>query len=408
MTGDDDGRGFAFDYQPGAIHCRRGCVADLGAILDERELDRALLVTGRTVGSTSAVMDPVRDGLGDRLAATFAETTPAKYLSTALDAAERADEVDADVLVAVGSGSSLDTAKAVSTLRSHDESPAYVARTAVDEGALSVVEEGTPTPIVVVPTTLAGADLSVIAGVKLTLTPGDAPDTDHLNAALLDRRLMPTALCYDSALFRTTPESVLTASAMNGFDKAVEMLYSRFATPITDATGVRAVRLLRSGLPALNDDRMDESAVQDVLSGIVAAQYGISTPGSYRASILHSFGHGVAHDFEVHQGVAHGIVAPHVLRYVFEHGEWRPGLFAEAFALPEESPDAVAEGVVTAVSDLRDALGLPDRLRAVDGLTRADLDHVAEEIAGDYLVDSAPVGVDPSVTEIRTILDAAW
>jgi alcohol dehydrogenase class IV len=217
---------------------------------------------------------------------------------------------------------------------------------------------------------------------------------------------MPTALCYDLALFETTPKSVRTASAMNGFDKAVECLYSPYATPVTDATAMRALSLMSSGFGTLSAESMDEGDLYDAVAGVVLAQYGISTPGTYRASIVHAFGHGFSHDYEAHQGVVHGILAPHVLRYVFARTHARRDLLAAALGVADATDPAAA--VVDAVADVAADLDLPARLRAVDGLDRDHLPDVADEIHDDGLMDAAPSGIDPTPAEILTVLEEAW
>ncbi|WP_338738702.1 iron-containing alcohol dehydrogenase family protein [Haloplanus salilacus] len=401
----DDGRQrFAFAYRPGTIHCRPGAVDDLGAACADRGWERVLVVCGTTVGSTHAVMDPVRTGLGDRLVGVFDGTTPGKYVRTAAAGAAHARSVDADALVAVGGGSSLDVAKAIATLATRDD-PEAAADRAIDEASLSVGDDD-PLPLAAVPTTLAGADLSVVAGVTF----GPDPDRERpRTGGLADDRLMPAALCYDADLFRTTPESVLTASAMNGFDKGIEALYTRNSTPITDGTAARGLRLLRSGLPTLREDPMDADRLDEVLAGIVCVQYGVSTPGAFKLSIVHAFGHGFSQGYDVHQGVVHGVIAPHVLRYLFEEVDGRRDLLAEALGVATDAPDdVVGEGVVDAVASVRDDLGLPSRLRAIDSLSRSDLDEHAERIVADSLLATVPTGLDPTVDDVRAVLEAAW
>ena len=401
----EDRRRFAFAYRPGEITCRPGCVAELDAVCERHGWERALVVCGTTVGSTPAVMDPIREGLGDRLAGVFDETTPEKYLGTAVAGVQRARVVDADVLVAVGGGSSLDVAKVMATLTTHDADPEAVGRRAVEEASLSP-ESGDPLPIVAVPTTLAGADLSTVAGVTFALDPETVRPA---SGGVGDERLMPAAICYDADLYRTTPESILAASAMNGFDKGVEALYTNNSTPVTDGTAVRGLRLLRSGLSTLREEPMDADRLDDVLAGIVCAQYGVSEPGAYKLSIVHAFGHGFSRNTDAHQGVVHGIVAPHVLRYLFEHVDGRRNLLAEALgADAAEDADVTADAVVDAVAEVRDDLGLPARLRTIDGLDRADLDDVADRIADDALMETVPADLDPSVDDVRAVLDSAW
>jgi alcohol dehydrogenase class IV len=401
----DDRRRFEFAYRPGAIACYPGCVTDLGAACERRGWERALVVCGTTVGATPAVMDPVREGLGDRLAGVFDETTPEKYLGTAIEGVRRARAVDADVLVAVGGGSSLDVAKVMATLTTHDD-PAAAGHRAVDEASLALAA-GDPLPVVAVPTTLAGADLSTVAGV--TFAHGSDAD-DPPSGGVGDERLMPEVVRYDADLYRTTPDSILTASAMNGFDKGVEALYTRNSTPITDGTAVRGLRLLRSGLPTLREDPMDPDRLDDVLAGIVCVQYGVSEPGAYKLSIVHAFGHGFSRNTEAHQGVVHGIVAPHVLRYLFANVDGRRDLLAEALGVDVRGLDAeaVGEAVVDEVADVRDDLGLPARLRTIDGLGRNDLGDVADRIVDDALMGTVPEGLNPTVGDVRGVLAEAW
>jgi alcohol dehydrogenase class IV len=407
--GDDSLRRFAFDYDPGELRCRRGAVADLGEVLAARGCDDALVVTGSNVGANRDVMDPVEAGLGDRLAGVFDETTPEKYLRTGLDAAERVREAGIDAVVAVGSGSSLDVAKVASALSTHDDLRA-AAEDALDSGEVTVADEREPVPVVAVPTTLAGADLSVIAGVSLSLDPEGVPDDEIPNGSVGDRRLMPTALVYDLALFETTPKGVLCASAMNGFDKAVECLYSPYRTPVTDGTAMRALSLMRSGFETLPEEDMDEEKLYEAVAGVVLAQYGISTPGVYRASVIHAFGHGFSHDYDAHQGTVHGILAPHVLRYVFDEVHGRRELLAEAFGVADEgaTDEELADAVIDAVAAVSDDLGLPDRLREVDGLSRDDFPAIAAAIRDDGLMDATPEGLDPSADDIEAVLDEAW
>ncbi|MBP1923320.1 alcohol dehydrogenase class IV [Halorubrum alkaliphilum] len=407
---DPAGSRFVFEYDPGELRCGRGRVSDLDAVLDARDCDGALVVTGSNVGANRDVMDPVEAGLGDRPVEVFAETTPEKYLSTGLTAAERVRRGPFDALVAVGGGSSLDVAKVASALGSHAD-PEAAAERAIETGAVAVADDGDPTPVVAVPTTLAGADLSVIAGVGLSLDPAGVPDHEIPNGSASDRRLMPTALVYDLALFETTPKSVLCASAMNGFDKAVECLYSPHATPITDGTAMRALSLMRSGFETLPEPEMDERKLYGAVTGVVLAQYGISTPGTYRASIIHAFAHGFSHDYDVHQGTVHGIVAPHVLEFVFGAVDGRRKAIAEGLgvgtpAVAGDDGDAADDAVVEAVAGVSDDLGLPSRLREIAGLSRDRLPTIAETIAADGLLDESPVV--PTETEIRSVLDAAW
>jgi alcohol dehydrogenase len=397
---------FAFEYLPTTVVFGRDSVADLSAELSDRGCSRALVVTGRHVGANEAVMDPLRRGLGDRLAGVFAETTPEKAIGEAFVALDRFREVDADCVVALGGGSSINVARTVCLLCALDRPREDVVAAIRETGRVPTPgTDATIPPNFLVPTTMAGADLTYDGSIRLpdTGTYAAGPE-DHRSGSLTDERLMPAAVCYDPALLATTPTDVLTASAMNGFDKGIETVYSRRANPISTAHALEGLRYLRAGLPDLAEADPEDACFDHAAVGIALVQYGRYT------NFVHTFGNGVAGRYDVIQGAVHGIVAPEALRYVFEHVDGRRRRIAGALGLDTDgrSDGAVAEAIVADVRAIRDALGLPARLRAVPGIERDHLPELAETIATNYKHERNPPGLDPTVAQIRSVLEAAW
>jgi alcohol dehydrogenase len=395
---------FRFPYDPPTVRYGRDSVADLAAELAPLDASRAFVVAGETTGTSDAVGGRVEAGLGDRHTHTFAGTTTDKRIATAHEVATLADEFDADALAAVGGGSSLDIAKVAATLRETGQS-LDEARQALRDGTLALPEEADPTPIVAVPTTLAGAEVSVVAGI--TDVPASADDL-VVRGGVFDPRLMPAAVCYDPSLFETTPHGVLCASAMNGFDKGLETIYARNATPLTDATAMRGLSLLRRGLPELGAGEWNDDTLYDAIVGTMLVQYGCSRTDGTTLSVIHAYGHGVARGFAVQQGGAHAIVLPHALSHLFANVDARRDLLAEAFDVGADSPEAVAEGVVEAVTAVRDGLGLLTRLRDIEDMAESDLPKVAGVVVEDGFMTNRPEGYDPTAEEILGVLEAAW
>lgn len=394
---------FRFEYEPAVLRYGAGAVADLDQELDEHGFKRALVVCGETVGSTPAVIDPVRFGLGDRLVGIFDETTPEKRLSTAYDALEAYREHDADVLVGVGGGSSLDVAKVASLLAASTRDPSLVGSELADKGTISVPREGLA-PVVAVPTTLAGADLSIGAGV--TESPDSGLVATKASGGVSAPQLMPKAVVADPELVATTPKRILTASAMNGFDKGIETLYAANATPVTDATARRGLELLGDGLLELGAGSADAGTLAPVVKGLLLVQYGIWQPDGTTMSLIHAFGHGLTRSYEVQQGAAHGIIAPHALRFLFERVDGRRDMLADALGVGAE-PDP-ADAVVRQVTAVRDALGLPAQLRDVPGPEPEAFESVAAAVTRDSFMDNAPEGLSPTVAELQAVLEAAY
>ncbi len=139
-------------------------------------------------------------------------------------------------------------------------------------------------------------------------------------------------------------------------------------------------------------------------------QYGISRPDAGTMSLIHSFGHALTRTSEVQQGAAHGVIAPHALEYLFEQVDGRRHLLAEAFDVGAEagSDDELADAVVDQVAAVRDALGLPSRLRDVDGPARDEFREVAQYVIDDPFMANAPPGLDATQDEIEAVLEVAW
>jgi alcohol dehydrogenase class IV len=398
-------RSFRFEYVPSTIRFGVGCVDGLADELDRSGIGRALVVCGTTVGSTPAVVDPVREGLGDRLAGVFDETTPEKRLATAFDGLERLRETEADAIVSLGGGSSLDVAKVISILAGSERSREDVYEEFVERGTVSVPGSGL-VPIMAVPTTLAGADLS--AGAGLSASPESGPIDKGRSGGVSHPNLMPAAAFYDPELVATTPESILVGSVMNGFDKGIETIYAADANPVTDATARHGLEKLEDGLRAFGRGEREVETFETILEGTILVQYGISRPSGSTLSIVHAFGHGLRRTYGIQQGVAHAVVVPHVLRYLFEYEgiDARAGLLADALGVGEAADHGAA--VVDAVADIRDALGLPARLRDVDGVDRESFDAVAAAILADSFMANAPPGLEATTEEIEAVLEEAW
>ena len=394
----------SFDYD----HCGvdlvygRGRIDELGESLGERGLERALVVCGSNVGANDDLMDPVREGLGDRLAGVFDGTRPSKDARDAFEGLERAREVDADVFVAVGGGSSIDVARAMGVLGSDGRSMDDLLEEAKGDGDIEPIRGGdSVTPLVAVPTTFAGADVSS-GGSLLVAGVDDPPEGEVNRLGIDDPRSPPVEVRYDPALFETTPMGALAGSAMNGFNKGIETIYGEGPTAVTDGTAVHGLSLLAEAFPRLDDGEPD--AMDRAVAGIILVQFERST------NVVHAFGHGFSRRYPVQQGVIHAILVPHVLRYVFDNVDGRRDLLARGLGVDTEglSAEETAEAVVDAVVEVRDGLGLPERLGDLDPVDRDDAPAIAEFIMGDAALARSPPGLDPTAEELEAVIHDAW
>ena len=396
---------FEHGYRGCEILYGRGRADELSAVLGGRGLGDALVVCGSNVGANDDLMARIREGLGERLAGVFDGTTPDKRVETAYDLLDTRAEVGADALVAVGGGSSLDVARQAAILDVDGRDLAALRADAAEgPDALGSLAPGSDPslPVVVVPTTFAGADLSTGGSLEV-LSSSESPTGRPLTVS--GDGPMPVVDLADPALFETTPESALAGSAMNGFDKGIETPYASDATPVSDASAVHGLRLLADALPRVAGERPGSEAATDrAVVGALLVQL------DRRISVIHAFGHGFARRYDVQQGDVHAVVAPHALAYLFEEVDASRRALAVGLGVGVDGrdDDAIAEGVVEAVTAVRDDLPVPGRLRDVPATSESDLPAIAEHVADDWCMDRAPEGLDATPEAIEGVLRAAW
>ena len=394
---------FDYEYRGCDLRYGRGRIGELGEYIADRGLDQALVVCGSHVGDNDDLMDRIEAGLGDRLGGVFDGTTPDKSAEAAFDAIDAVRETDADVLIGVGGGSSLDVARQASVLAADGRSFADVREEARDRGEIRTPDpDDGLRPVVVVPTTFAGADVAV-GGTLTVLSASESPTDAPVSVR---GSIMPVADFVDPELFETTPTGVLAGSAMNGFDKGIETPYARNAHPVSDATAVHGLRLLRDSLPRVvgDEEPADAAAMDRAVAGALLVQL------DRKISVVHAVGHGFSRRYDLQQGDVHAVVVPHVLRYLFGEVDAARALLAAGLGVDADgrSDDEVAEEVVEAVTEVRDAIGLPTRLRDLPETREEDLPAVAEFVLDETLMQRAPEGLDPTAAEIEQMLREAW
>lgn len=389
-----------FDVRHNGVQIRYApdAVSGAGEILADAGRQRAMIVCGRHVAANDEVMGALRRGLGERFVGVFDGTTPQKSVFSVYEGIERMRELDADVLIGVGGGSSLDIARQISAFGADGRSIDEV-REAAAAGTLT---PPTPQPgaaaAVIVPTTLAGADLSPAGSIEV-LTPDE---TDSGKPVRTEGVTVPLAVLFDTSLFAQTPRSAMIGSTMNGFNKGVETLYSPKATALSDALATHGVRLMSEGITRFADDY--DGGLPTAVAGLVLSQM------ERRVSIIHSVARGVSQFTDVQQGVAHAVLAPYVVRYVFSVGDARRHLLAAAFGVDTAGrhDEAIAEAVVEALARVRDSIGVPTRLSEVMDVASFNVDAAAQYVKALPLMDGAPLDREASLDELRGIFEAAF
>ena len=340
---------FAYDALPGRVVFGVGAVEHLGQEVDRLGARRVLAIAGKRA------VDGLVERLGDRWVASFTDVQQHVPVEAAARAVAAAAEAEADCLVAMGGGSATGLAKAV----------------ALEHGA----------PILAVPTTYAGSEVTPIYG----LTGPEGKRTGR------DLRVLPKVVVYDPALTTGLPPEVTGPSGMNALAHCVEATYAPGANPVTSLLAEEGARVLARGLPRAVAHPADLAARSDALLGAWLAGAALAAAG---VGIHHQLCHLLGGAYRLPHAELHAVVLPHAVRFVAPAA--RPQLARLAGSLG-------VDDVAGALWDLGRRLGTPASLAEL-GLAEAELDRAATQAVARVVQTPRRAGV----TELRALLEAAW
>lgn len=362
-----------------------GAVDRLPAALDQAGIDRALVVCGKHLAAGPA-LGRVLKALGDRAAGIFDECTPHARIETVDRIAAALRGVDADGIVAVGGGSTIDAAKGAAVLAGVGGDLADMA-TRFEPPDRYVVPPlaGPRVPVVAVPTTLSASDATISAGfIDLA---------QRSKIVIVDPEAPVRAVVLDPGLLATTPRDVLAGSAGNAINHGVEALYSRGRTPFTDVFASTALTLLVASIEDALDG--DEEALGHCQTAAHLA--GMALPGG-GLGLAHAACHALG-AFGCSHGGANSVMVVHALRF---NREW----LGPQERVIEQALGAPAGESVTALTELLTRIGAPTSLRTL-GMDKDDLPVVAAHAFGDRHVHANPRPVRSAV-EVEQLLWEAW
>jgi maleylacetate reductase len=318
-------KSFVYNGLPARVVFGAGALARLPEELDRLGAKRALVLSTPEQASSAG---QVAKALGARCAGSYDKAAMHVPVEIADDARRVARELGADCCVTVGGGSTTGLGKAIALTSA--------------------------VPILAVPTTYAGSEMTPIYGI----TEGGAKKTGR------DVRVLPKAVIYDPTLTLSLPPALSAASGMNAIAHAVEALYSHEGNPIVSIMAEEGIRALANALPAIVADPSNLEARTDALYG--AWLCGVVL-GSAGMALHHKLCHVLGGSFNLPHAETHSIVLPHAVRYNQD---------AAPDAMKRIQRAIQAKDPAAGIYDLEKRLGLPMRLGDI-GMKDSDLERAA-------------------------------
>ncbi len=379
-------------YTASKIVFERGGIQKLPALCSGFG-NRCLIITGGQSLRRSGVLDAIVDGLEAKgICSIVHEGVIGEPTPPIVDAAVKVGKAaGADIVVGIGGGSVLDTAKAAAGVITNGGSVRDYLE-GVGTGAKIVRD---PLPFIAVPTTSGTGTEVTKNAVIMSLEEG-------FKKSIRDEKLIPNVALVDPELTVSVPQSVTAASGMDAICQLIESYTSRSANAFCDAMALyhtpRAIKALKEACDdGGNMDARETMALAALVSGMCLANAGLGA--------AHGIGAGLGATLGIRHGIACGMLLPHVMRYNIGHGVCKyaglaPALCGRTFS--DEHNAALAAADV--IADLCAALGLPSRLGEL-GVTEDAAELLAAASMGSSMSKN-PVEIGQSDCEefIRSLI----
>ena len=282
---------------------------------------------------------------------------------------------NADVLIAIGGGSSIDTCKAVGIIANNPEFADVVSL----EGCAPTKNKSVP--IVALHTTAGTAAETTINYVIID-------EVKKKKMVCVDPNDIPAVAIIDAELMYSLPKGLTAATGMDALTHAIEGYITRGAWEMSDMFEIEAVRMIARYLPVAveqptNPEGRNGMAVAQYIAGMAFSNVGLG--------LVHGMAHPMGSLFDIPHGVANALLLPTIMEFNIPAAGEKYRAIAEAMGVctKDMNADEAAKAAVDAVRDLAVKVGIPQHLGDL-GITEKDIPALAEQALADVCTPGNP------------------
>ena len=369
----------------------RGSRTKLGEELKSRGFEKVLVVTDFSLmqNNVSRMVIDVLESAGITYF-VYLHIKPNPTVKNVQDGLMLGQISNVDAIVAVGGGSVIDTAKAISIIMTNPEHSSVVSL----NGAVETRNKGLP--LFALPTT-AGTAAEVTINYVIT------DENEMKKMVCVDVHDIPVCAIIDPDLMQGMPQVLAATTGMDALTHAMEGYITKAAWLIPDMFHINAMALIYKNLEKAANEK-DIVAIEKMAYAQYIAGMGFSNVG---LGIVHSMAHSLGAFFDTPHGLANAILLPHVMRF---NGKVCPELFenmGRAFNLDMDNlnDEETVEKVVEAIQELSKKLNIPQTLKEI-GIPREMIPQLAAQAINDICTPGNPKEV--TIDDMIKIYESAY
>ena len=357
-----------------------GCRKELVGEMKRRGWKKAFVVTDDDL-IKHGIVKMVTDELDNAEIAydIFSEVVPNPTIANVQSGLIKFKASVPDVIVAIGGGSVIDTAKAIGIIV---KNPSFKNVKSL-EGVADTKEKSFP---VVAFATTAGTAAEVTINYVIT------DERAGRKLVCVDPNDIPVIAFNDAEMMMSMPKSITASTGMDALTHAIEGFITKGATPLSDMLCLSSIELIAKNLKDAVENGTNLSAREGMALGSYVAGMAFSNVG---LGIVHSMAHPLGARFNIAHGVANALLLPFVMEYNLNSSKEKFAQIAKAMGVSTKgmSIKKAALSAIDAVKELSLAIGIPQRLSDI-GITEDDL----LQLAKDAMVDPCTGGNPAKVT----------
>ena len=357
--------------------------------IKNRGYKKVLVVTDKSlfeIGLTKKVTDKL-DEAGIEYT-VFSDVKPNPTVTNVKDGLRVCREFGADVIVAVGGGSSIDTAKGISIVMTNPDREDIVSL----NGPSNTVNKGMP--LIALPTTHGTA-------AEVTINYVITDEEREIKMVCVDPHDIPLVAIVDTELMSTLPKSIASSTGMDALTHAIEGYITKAHNTMSDMFHMRAIELIFENLPAAvnekNQDAIDKMGLAQYIAGMGFSNVGLG--------IVHSMAHPLGALYDTPHGVANAILLPTGMEYNASVSGEKYREIARAMGVEgvdDMSQEEYRQAAIDAVKKLSQDVGIPADLK--DIVKKEDISFLAQSAYDDACRPGNPR--ETSVEEITKLYES--